>query len=166
MGAAHQPFCPSTERRVALSHIGQRRARSMDQLSAEVFVAAFADPEQLRPAAGSELTGNQAEPRGEIAPTVEAFRLTNGGDKGRSDDRADARDCHQPTSLLVVPHPADELGVESRDPPVEFGPLRASVGDQKGHPWAQSFTALFVHEYGQELLKLPLALRRDHSTFQ
>jgi hypothetical protein len=33
----------------------------MDQLPAQVFVAALADPEQLRLAAGRELTGNQAE---------------------------------------------------------------------------------------------------------
>ena len=51
----------------------------------------------------------------------------------------------------------NELGVESRDPPVEFGPLRASVGDQKGHPWAQPFTALFVHQDAQKLLELPFA---------
>jgi hypothetical protein len=78
MGPAHQPFCPTAKRRVALGHIGQSRTRSMDQLPAQVFVAALADPEQLRLAAGRELTGNQAEPRGEIAPAVEAFRPTDG----------------------------------------------------------------------------------------
>jgi hypothetical protein len=34
MGAAHEPFRPSAERRVALSDIGQRGARSVDQLPA------------------------------------------------------------------------------------------------------------------------------------
>jgi hypothetical protein len=75
MSATHKLFRPSAERRVALSHIGQSRTRSMDQLPAEVFVAALADPEQLRLAAGRELTGNQAEPRGEIAPALEALSL-------------------------------------------------------------------------------------------
>src|SRR5271155_2626132 len=96
MSPAHQLFCPTAERRVALGHIGQSRTRSMDQLPAQVFVAALADPEQLRLAASCELTGNQAEPRGEIAPTVEAFRPTDGGDKGGCDDRADAWDRGQP----------------------------------------------------------------------
>ena len=82
MGPAHQPFHPPAKRRVALGHIGQSRTRSMDQLPAQVFVAALADPEQLRLTASCELTGNQAEPRGEIAPAVEAFRPTDGGDKG------------------------------------------------------------------------------------
>jgi len=48
MGAAHEPFRPSAERRVALGDKGQRGARSMDQLFAEICVAALADPEQLR----------------------------------------------------------------------------------------------------------------------
>jgi hypothetical protein len=72
MGAACESLRPLAKRRVALSHVGQSRARSMDQLPAHVFVAALADPEQLRLAAGRELTGNQAEPRGEIAPALES----------------------------------------------------------------------------------------------
>src|SRR5208337_4486087 len=56
--------------------------------------------------------------------------------------------------------------VDSRDPAIEFGPLRASVGDEQDHAWAQPFSALLVHEDGQELLELPLALRRDHSALQ
>ena len=68
----------------------------MDQLPAPVFVAAFADPEQLRLASRGELTGNQAEPGGEIAPAVEAFRPADGGDKSGCDDRADAGDSRAP----------------------------------------------------------------------
>jgi len=85
----------------------------MDQLSAQVFVAALADTEQLRLAAGGELSRDQTEPCGEIAPTHEALRLTNGGDKGGGDDRADPGDRDQPASLFALLHPADELGVES-----------------------------------------------------
>ena len=44
MGAFKQRFRPPTERSVALSHIGQRRAGSMDQLLAERFVAALVIP--------------------------------------------------------------------------------------------------------------------------
>ena len=119
---------------VSRSTIGQCRARSMDQLSAQVFVAALADTEQLRLAAGRELTGNQAEPRGEIALALALSALADRGDKGGCDDRADAWNCHQPASLFVLLHPADELGVERRDPSIEFGPLRASVGDEHDHP--------------------------------
>ena len=134
----------------------------MDQLPAQVFVAALADPEQLWLAAGGELSGNHTEPCGEIPSTVEALRLTDSGDKGGGDDRADAGDRHQPTSLFVLLHPADELGVESRDPSIKLGPLRASVGDEHDHPWAQACSALLIHQDAQKLLELPLALRRDH----
>src|SRR5271170_1038691 len=138
----------------------------MDQLPAQVFVTPLADPEQLRLAAGRELTGNQAKPRSEVAPAVEAFRPTDGGDKSGCDDRADAWDCRQPPSLFVLLHPADELGIEGGDPPVELLPLRASVGDEHDHPRAQAGSALFVHQYAQELLELPPALRRNHSSLQ
>src|SRR6202046_3710600 len=166
MGATYESLRPSAERRVALSHIGQSRARSMDQLPAQVFVAALADPEQLWLAAGRELTGNQAEPRSEIAPALEALSLADGGDKGGWDDRANAWDCRQPASLFVLLHPADELGIEGCDPSIDLGPLRPSVGDEHDHPRAQSCSALLIHQHGQELLELPLALRRDYSSLQ
>src|ERR1700678_261554 len=76
MGAVHEPFGPSCERSVALSYIVQRRARSMNQLLAQVFVAALADPEQLRLAPGRELTREKsarhpptARARGGAPPT-------------------------------------------------------------------------------------------------
>ena len=89
MGPPHQLFRPSAERRVTLRDMGQRGARPVDQLFAQILVAALADSEQLRLTPGSELPRNQAQPCGEIATVVETFRSTNGGDKGRSDDRAD-----------------------------------------------------------------------------
>jgi hypothetical protein len=64
------------------------------------------------------------------------------------------------------PSPADKLGVEGRDPSVELSPLRASVCDERDHPRAQSSSSLFVHQYGQKLLKLPLALRDHQSALQ
>jgi hypothetical protein len=73
----------------------------------------IADPEQLWLAAGGELSRGQTKPCGEIPPTVEALRLTNGGDKGGGGNRADPGDRDQPASLFVLLHPADELGVES-----------------------------------------------------
>ena len=103
----------------------------MDQLSAQILVAALADPQELRLAAGGELLRNQTQPGSEIAAALEAFRLTDDGYNSRRHDRADAGDRRQSTSLFVLLRPADELRVESPDPPVEFGPLRASVGDEQ-----------------------------------
>ena len=88
-------------------------------------------------------------------------RMADGGDKGGCDDRADAWDCHQPASLFVLLHPADELGIKGCDPLIDLGPLRPSVGDEHDHPRAQSCSVLLIHQHGQELLELPLALRRD-----
>src|SRR5271165_3369490 len=109
--------------------MGQRGARPVDQLLAQILVAALADPQQLRLAAGGELPRNQTEPCGEIAAVVEAFRVTDGGNERRCDDRAEAGDCRQSAGVFVLLCPLDELGVESRDPAIEFFPLRASVCD-------------------------------------
>ena len=53
----------------------------MDQLAAQVLVAALADSEQLWLAAGGRLPRNETKPRSEIAPTLEAFRPPDGGDE-------------------------------------------------------------------------------------
>ena len=84
----------------------------------------------------------------------------------RCGDRAEAGDGRQPAVVDVFLRPLNEFGVESRDPAIEFGPLRASVGDEQDHAWAQPRSTLFVQEDDQELLELPLALRRDHSALQ
>ena len=102
MGAAHEALRPSAERRVALGHIGQRGARSVDQLLAQILVAALADTQQLRLAAGGELPRNQTEPGGQIAAVVKAFRVADGGDERRRDDRAEAGDRRRSTSLFVL----------------------------------------------------------------
>src|SRR5271157_4171150 len=120
MGPAHQPFHPPAKRRVALRYIGQRGARSMDQLFAQILVAAFADSEQLRLAASGELSGNQTEPCGKIVAVVKAFRSADGGDKSRRDNRAEARNRRQPASLFVLLRPTDELSVEGCDSSIEF----------------------------------------------
>ena len=54
---ANNPFAHRP--RIALSDIGQRPGRSVDQLSAQIFVAALADSEQLRFAIGRELPGTK-----------------------------------------------------------------------------------------------------------
>ena len=81
MGSPHQRFRPSAERRVALRHMGQRGARAVDQLLAQVRVAALADPQQLRLAAGRELARNQTEPGGQIASPVKGLPMTDSGDE-------------------------------------------------------------------------------------
>ena len=123
MGASQQRFCPSAERRVALSDIGQRRARPVDQLSAKVFVAALADPEQLRFAAGGELPWNQPEPGGEITTALKALRSPDRGDKRRCDERADPGDGRQSAGVFILFRESDKFGVEGRDPPIELKPI-------------------------------------------
>src|SRR6202008_1336091 len=92
MGASKQRFRPPAERRVALSDIGQRRARSMDQLAAKGFVAALADAEQLRFAGGGELWRRDAQPGRKSASSSKSLRPSDRRDQRRGDDRAEPRD--------------------------------------------------------------------------
>jgi hypothetical protein len=113
MGASQQRFCPSAKRRVALGDIGQRRARAVDQLSAQLIVPALADPAQLRFAASGELPRDQAEPGREITTAVKALRSPDRGDKRRRDERAEPGDARQSAGFFVLFRPADELGVRN-----------------------------------------------------
>jgi hypothetical protein len=97
---------------------------------------------------------------------VETFRSTNGGDNGRSDDRANPGDRGQPASLFVLLRPADEFSIEGCDPSIGLRPLRAGVLDEQDRAWAQARSALLVHQHVQELFELPLALRRDQPSLQ
>jgi hypothetical protein len=72
--------------------MGQRGARPVNQLFAQILVATLADSEQPRLAPGSELPRNQAQSCGEIATVVETFRSTDSGNERRCDNRAEARD--------------------------------------------------------------------------
>jgi hypothetical protein len=117
-------------------------------------------------AAGGELPRDQAEPGREITTSAETLPSPDCGDKRRRDKRADPGDGRQSAGLFVLFRPAHEFGVEGRDPPVEFGPLRASVGDEQDRPRAQSRSSLFVRQHGQELHKLPLALRGHQSALE
>ena len=91
MGPAHQLFRPSAERRVTLRDMGQRGTCPVNQLFAQIPVAALADSEQLRLAPSSELPRNQAQPCGEIATVVEAFRSTDATRRGSRRQRRDQR---------------------------------------------------------------------------
>ena len=72
MGAAHESFRPSAERRVALGDVRQRGARPMHQKLAEICVAALADPERLQFAAGGELPRDNAQPGRKITASITA----------------------------------------------------------------------------------------------
>ena len=166
MGAFEQRSRPSGQRRVALSDKGQGGARSVDQLLAEIPVASLADPKQLRLAAGVSWRGTMPSQAERSRPAIKGLRPPDRRDEGGGHDRAQAWDRHKASGAFVLSRLADELRIEGLYPPIEFGPLHPSVGDQKDHPRAQSRSALFVHQHGQELLKLPLALRRGHAAFK
>ncbi|MFK4535142.1 hypothetical protein ABIA00_003325 [Bradyrhizobium ottawaense] len=151
---------------VSRSAIWGNAARSMDQLLAEICITALTDSQQLRFASGGKLTWDHAKPGRKIAAPIKELRPFNRRDKRSCHNHADAGDRGQPASVFVLLHTTDKLRVESRNPTVELSPLRARVGDQRDYPRAQSLSALFVHQYAQELFKLLFALRGDQAALK
>src|SRR3954454_10975057 len=99
MGTFHERFRPPPQRRVTLSYMRQRRARSMDQLLAEICITALANSEQLRFTSGGELTWDHAKPGRKIAAPIKDLRPSNRGDK-RSSRRSSPGEalCHRDAS--------------------------------------------------------------------
>ncbi len=137
MHAGEQSLGPSAKRRVAFRNVWPSRARAVDQQLAQIFIAPLADAEKLRFAAGRRLTWNQPLPCRKIATVVESFRFSDRRDQGRSDHDADTGDCRQSLRIVVLFRESRKFRVEDGDAPIEFTPLRATVGDQQTHPWAQ-----------------------------
>src|SRR5207248_10816928 len=61
MGSRAQAAQPVAERTLSRGERGQRRPSTVDQQGAQVFVAAFGDAEQPRPAAGGGLSRDEPQ---------------------------------------------------------------------------------------------------------
>ena len=140
----------------------------MDQQLAQILVAALADPEQPRLAAGGRPAAEPAQPCRKIAATVESLapcrRL-----------RSDAVAFSTPMPGIVVSRrassfssrPAYELRIECCDPPVKLLPLRAHVLDQLRIRGAEpAFPSCSSSNADQVLLELAPALWNDDAALQ
>ena len=76
---------------------------------------------------------------------VKGFRLTDGRNESRRDNRAESQEWSSAGEFLVFLHPTDELSIEGCDLSIEFNSLRASVLDEQNHTWAQTCSVLLVH---------------------
>ncbi len=130
MRAGEQSLGPSARRRVAFGDVWKRRARSMDQQLARIFVAPLADVEKPRFAASGRLTWDQLQPRHQIATVFEGLHFSDRRDHGRRDHDADAGDCRQCLRIPVLSGKGRELRVEAGDAPIKFPRSRATIGDQ------------------------------------
>src|SRR3954468_16933438 len=134
----------------------------MDQQSAQIDVAAFADPEQPWLASRRNLAWHQAEPGGQIAAARERGSIANRSRQRRRVQDADARDGRQPPGRGIGLGYCRELIIKRGDAPVELGPLRTHVLDQRTNPRAEGERgwqlAALVEQHCQGLLQLAPSL--------
>lgn len=113
----------------------------MDQYPAKVTVAALADPQKLRFAAGRHLARSEAEPGGKIPSPAKRLRPSHRGDEGGRIQRADPRDRRKELHRDILARDRNELGIEGAYPLVESAPLGPHVLDQQSDPAADRHLA-------------------------
>jgi hypothetical protein len=113
----------------------------MNEHFAQISVAALADPEELRLAAGRGLARNEPQPGREIAAVFECFSRANRRNQSGGDERAYAWDTRKEPRIRVFSQESGELRVERSDASVELQPLGVrerpgcdSFGFQPGSP--------------------------------
>jgi len=143
---AKQGLRPLAQRIVARSDMWQRRPRAMDQHLAQILVASLADSEQLRLPTCRELSGNEPQPSCKVAAMLEGLSAADRRDYCGCRQNPEAWDRRKPLGVIAGLGGGGELRVEGRDPPIELGSLRASVGDEQRHARAQSPSFLLVHQ--------------------
>src|SRR5665213_3074875 len=77
----------------------QMRAGSGDQQRSQHAIPLFGDASRAMFAAGAMVFAGQPDPGREVAPAAEHLRIGHFGHDRAGDDRADARDFHQPTGV-------------------------------------------------------------------
>ena len=89
----------------------KHHARAMDQQRAQVRIAALADTQKAAFASGRVLSRHNAEPRCQLAATLELSRIANRCHQSRGGDYAHSRNAREAlrVSVVVMPSLDDEL---------------------------------------------------------
>ena len=97
-----QAIDPCPEAALTASRKPDQRSCAVHQLSAQIAVTPFADPEQPFPTTGRVLARRETEPRGKAAAVREDLRVDDRRYHRCRDYGADTRDRCQPPGGLVV----------------------------------------------------------------
>ena len=99
--------------------------RTLDKELSEVRVPALADPSEGGLAARRGLARDDPEPRGHVPPAREHVPIADGRHGGGGNERADARNRHEPLALIRVGRPDGQLVGGRLDLPVNGEPALA-----------------------------------------
>ena len=97
----------------------------VDQQCSQIGIATLADTKQGLLSATGVLSGNKAEPSGQLPAICEMLRVTDRSHQSTGGDRADARDLRQLPAILVCSVPRLNLNLQFADLVVKFLKMQA-----------------------------------------
>jgi len=120
MSPCEQATQPRAQPCLTLGKGWQRRPGAVDQQRSQILIAAFADAEQPRLAAGGMLSRHKSQPSTQIACSGKGRSVSDSCDERRGVENADPGNGHQPMGGLIVASKFDELPIQCFDAPVEI----------------------------------------------
>src|SRR5437867_7128382 len=119
------------------------RTRAMDVERSKVTIAALADAQQRRLAAGGMLLGHDPQPRRQLPATGEAIVVAGASDRGARGEHANARNGSESAARLVVTMPVLNLALQRRHLVLQFRKMLAQPLQQVAKHARQAVLAIF-----------------------
>jgi hypothetical protein len=119
-------LCPA--RRMKLNGTG-----ALDEEHPQIAITTLGDAAKYRAITGRHLPRNQTKPGGKIAPLCKGGSIADSSDHRACDDRACARNSHQPSAAHVSTSQTFNLVRYRFDPLIEMCPIFDQVSDDSDH---------------------------------
>ena len=155
---------PRPCRRLLAGEVRHGGPRAVDELRAQVAVAALADAEKLGSASGRVLPGRQPEPGCEVAPFGERRPVADGRQQRGRVDRTDAGNGRQAACRLVLAREGDQFVIVGLDATIEVGQLVTEILKQA--QGARADRQLARHQLVEPLDKRSPSLGQDHAALE
>src|SRR6185295_1933523 len=123
-------FCPTLRSE-------QNGASALDEEHTQIAISALRDAAKDRAITGRHLFRHQAKPRGKVSPFCKGSSIADRRDRGAGNDRADARNSHQLSTVHVGACQSLDLVCYPLDAIVEIFPVIDDVSDYPEYPGRQ-----------------------------
>lgn len=142
----------------------QRRPRAVDEQRAQVGIAALADAQKRRLAAGGVLPGHDAQPGRQLPAVLEVAGIPDRGRHRRGRERAETRNGRQLLAGRVLPMPQLDFGAQLADLAVEFPEVVEQARDEQAEVARQVVLAV-LDDLGHPPQELADPLREGKAVF-
>src|SRR6516164_3062837 len=114
---------------------------TLDEEHAQIAISTLGDAAQYRAITGRHLPRYQAQPRGKVAPFCKGASVADRSDHRTCDDRADARNGHQPSTAHVSTSQTFYLIRHPLDPLIKMCPILDEIFNDSDHTGRQDIGA-------------------------